>query len=142
MMTDVRSTLTFNEDGTIDREQLAGYPQELIDEVTDPVTFRGTAPARPIALDIRRQHALATNFASGSLPTTREKAILETRERAGHQVSAANSAEAALRRIVRKISLRPKPRLKGMRQMEPAGWRRRPEPLLPYSRIFSALSAL
>jgi hypothetical protein len=28
--------LTFNEDGTIDAEQLVGLPQELVDRVTDP----------------------------------------------------------------------------------------------------------
>ena len=98
MTTDLRSTLTFNEDGTIDREQLAGYPQELIDQVTDP-DFQERA-RQMIALDIRRQHALAQ--LRRDIALTREKAIIEREARRPSGIS--GRQRKALRRIVRKIA--------------------------------------
>lgn len=92
-----QKTLTFNEDGTVNPEDLAGYPQAFIDKVTSSEFIAQARHA--IAQDKLRQQALAR--VQGDIRKTREKAIVEQQSRRPSGIS--GRQRKLLRRTIRKV---------------------------------------
>lgn len=96
-MTELLRTLTFNEDGTLNPEDLEGYSPEAIAEMTSP-EFVERARQMIAEAKLRDQRLAQLRR---DIEATREKAILEREARRPSGIS--GRQRKRLRRTVRKV---------------------------------------